>query len=468
MNSLISNDAVNKGSIRVSRVGLGVPAEPLVDCSPPRASFAATSRSESQCMKNRASAFAQRLRRDESAAAGRFRRDRSRSILEARAIPFLTRMGNPAGLAALALFLCVNTTAAGLAKFNASSWLAHSEISDLHPGETKIVELHWTNTLDRAVTLRDPHSTSDHFEVLESPGTVKAGSVGQLRVRIEPPGEGPLNAAILADSAGRTGERFVFTFAGTIRSAEWPSPFDEVRVGGNEAWLSAAQLRQRQEGSVETTLVDIRPAMEFQECAIPGALNLRPVELKVRPALKNRPIILVSRGHDEARWLQERTHLLEAGFRDVRVLQGGMNAWIRQGHPTTGSNGGRRAFSISAREVVALRPLTGWVLEGECGSGALKDFLGVGAVISPSAAPDAQRVLRMASPERSLPAQEAANGDSPLVVFELSDSVEECLRQFLFQIAQSQRRSVTQETFDMSSYIQTFRSSRGTGSCCGR
>lgn len=369
--------------------------------------------------------------------------------------------------AAISLLLVCMTAAAGVARFDASAWLAHSELRDLRPGETQILELGWTNTLDRAVTLRELHSTSDHLEVLGSPGTVEAGAVGQLRVRLEPPGEGPLNTAVLADSEGRTGERFVFTFSGTVRSddgfpSRGTSPVEEA-----EAWLSAAELHQG--GSLGATLVDVRPAPEFQECAIPGALNLSPFELKVRAPLKKRPIVLISRGHEESRWQQERARLLSAGFRDVRLLRGGMNAWIRQGYPTTGSGDGRRAFSLSAREVLAMRPLSGWVLEGDCGSVALRDFLGVVSPgTSPGAASAPQRVLRLASPDRSSPPGETAEADSPLVVFELSDPAEEYLRQFLFQMAQSHRRSVTQDTFDMSSYIQTFRSSRGTGSCCGK
>jgi len=364
---------------------------------------------------------------------------------------------------------------AGVSQFGASSWLAHCELKHLRPGETQIADVVWTNATDRALTLRQLHPTSDHLEVIEAPGTVEAGAAGQLRVRIEPPASGRWNAAIFADPEGQEGERFLFTFSGLVGGTE--GTHAPVEVGNEEpgVWISAADLHSRLAGSAGPILVDVRPAVEFQGGAIPGSLNLSPFELKARASLKNRPLLLISRGHDEAGLLQERTRLLRGGFRDIQILRGGINAWARQGYELTGRGDRRRVLEVSAREVVAMRPLTGWVLEGGGAGSAFRDFLKGGPLETPPRAALASpgdtkplRVLQLASRDRTEPEVEGSKRGGALVVFQLSAGPEECLRQFLFQVAQSQSRSVTQETFDMSSYIRTFRSSRASGNCCGK
>lgn len=100
------------------------------------------------------------------------------------------------------------------------------------------------------------------------------------------------------------------------------------RSGG---WIEAAELRRRLRDDGTVTVLDVRGPDEFNGPLghIRGASNLPVGELPGRltqiNALKDKPVILVCR--TEKRSASAATVLREGGFRDVRVLRGGMERW---------------------------------------------------------------------------------------------------------------------------------------------
>lgn len=107
-----------------------------------------------------------------------------------------------------------------------------------------------------------------------------------------------------------------------------------------DARVSAKDLWEMQETGRRPVLVDVRPAVEFDICALPGSLNLPHADIRRDPSLltalleeknqsDNDVVLLCRRGNDslaDARVLRSRDGTRYARIRDLR---GGLQAWTR-------------------------------------------------------------------------------------------------------------------------------------------
>jgi rhodanese-related sulfurtransferase len=89
-------------------------------------------------------------------------------------------------------------------------------------------------------------------------------------------------------------------------------------------------------GKPETSVADLRLATEFHAFHIASATNLTSAELHGKPYWRNKTLILVGDGKAEAELYRECSRLKQTGYRQVRVLQGGMSSWLSQGKPVIG------------------------------------------------------------------------------------------------------------------------------------
>jgi uncharacterized membrane protein YdjX (TVP38/TMEM64 family)/rhodanese-related sulfurtransferase len=118
-----------------------------------------------------------------------------------------------------------------------------------------------------------------------------------------------------------------------------PRLIRRLRGGTTTRWIETSELANGF-GRDATTMVDVRSPEEFTGPLghIETALNIPLGELPDRlieiDANKNEPVIIVCR--TEKRSANAAALLGEAGFRDVRILRGGMERWIRDGLPVEG------------------------------------------------------------------------------------------------------------------------------------
>ena len=116
-----------------------------------------------------------------------------------------------------------------------------------------------------------------------------------------------------------------------------------LRGGTTTRWIETNELANGF-GRDATTMVDVRSPEEFTGPLghIETALNIPLGELPDRlieiNAHRNEPVIVVCR--TEKRSANAAALLGEAGFRDVRVLRGGMERWLRDGLPVEGRSAG--------------------------------------------------------------------------------------------------------------------------------
>jgi len=123
-----------------------------------------------------------------------------------------------------------------------------------------------------------------------------------------------------------------FTAPGSaaLRGAAEPRPDLACRLGVDQ-WARLA-------GEPQTTLVDVRSAPERELATLDGALPLTAAQLAGKPFLKDKTLVLLGNGKAERELYVACSTLKAQGFRDVRVLQGGMPAWLASGRPVLSRN----------------------------------------------------------------------------------------------------------------------------------
>jgi len=123
--------------------------------------------------------------------------------------------------------------------------------------------------------------------------------------------------------------------------------------------LSVSQLRNRASGVA--LLVDVRSSSEFASGHIPGAINIPMEEIEARldDLDVNLPIVLICQSGKRARMSSS---LLEPCQRQITVLEGGTQAWIRAGFPVVASVRTRWSLERQVRLGAGLLVLAGVIL----------------------------------------------------------------------------------------------------------
>ena len=100
--------------------------------------------------------------------------------------------------------------------------------------------------------------------------------------------------------------------------------------------ITVAELRKLIDDGQEIVILDVRPKeVRVQEGTIPGAVPAHPADTD--PALKGYPreteIIVYCACPNEESAATAAKHLKQAGFKKIRPLLGGIDAWVQAGHP---------------------------------------------------------------------------------------------------------------------------------------
>lgn len=93
------------------------------------------------------------------------------------------------------------------------------------------------------------------------------------------------------------------------------------------------------QGGSDTVLIDTRPAREFSLSHIDNSLNLTTSELRVKAFLQNKSLVLAGSGKGERELYAACGELKRAGFKRVKVLRGGLPAWLAHQQPVIGRMG---------------------------------------------------------------------------------------------------------------------------------
>ena len=100
--------------------------------------------------------------------------------------------------------------------------------------------------------------------------------------------------------------------------------------------ITVAELRKLIDDGQEIVILDVRPKeIRAQEGTIPGAVSAHPADTD--PALedysRDKEIVVYCACPNEASAATAANHLKQAGFKKIRPLLGGIDAWVQAGHP---------------------------------------------------------------------------------------------------------------------------------------
>jgi phage shock protein E len=105
--------------------------------------------------------------------------------------------------------------------------------------------------------------------------------------------------------------------------------------------ITTAELAMRVESGSAPLILDVRTADEYAEAHIPGAININHMELPDRLAelAEHKQDEIVVHCASGRRAALAETALRDAGFADVRDLEGHMQQWIESGYPVQRTEG---------------------------------------------------------------------------------------------------------------------------------
>lgn len=117
--------------------------------------------------------------------------------------------------------------------------------------------------------------------------------------------------------------------------------------------LSASELNTALASNKDVVLVDTRKNLDFTSFSIAGAMNTSVSDIKNKAFLRNKRIVLIGDGKAEEDLYLSCAELKKAAFKDVKVLRGGMLAWVSNEYSVNGRVPGLNQLGI-------LTPLELW------------------------------------------------------------------------------------------------------------
>jgi rhodanese-related sulfurtransferase len=125
-----------------------------------------------------------------------------------------------------------------------------------------------------------------------------------------------------------------------------------IDVGTLKDWLAAGKRAQ---------VVDVRSATEFATAHLPGAINipLEQIEGRTADLEASAPVVLVCQMGGRAR---QAAALLAGSGKDLVVLEGGTEAWLRAGYPAVRLTAARWALERQVRLAAGLLVVVGVLL----------------------------------------------------------------------------------------------------------
>ena len=133
-------------------------------------------------------------------------------------------------------------------------------------------------------------------------------------------------------------------------------PGETIYAPGVEG-MTVRQLNKMSNAHRDFNLIDSRPGKEYRRCHLPGAISIPACASQSATLLKSlekdKTLIVYCGWPDCNRSTTLSGAASRAGFTDIKVLKGGLQAWVDEGHPTVASDG----FILSGQAVLLdLRP----------------------------------------------------------------------------------------------------------------
>ena len=188
------------------------------------------------------------------------------------------------------------------------------------------------NQTRNEIWIQSVESDCDCLQILEKPGQIKGDDKVVLRLVYLSKNEvaALVKVRILYWAAGRSEELVLMYSADVMERPPNKGEGESTRriVPATEQFQITAEAILNRSDCI---VVDVRPSDHFQKVRIPGSLNLPLFAVKTKSILRSRALVLVGDGDFEGALLAEAVAMEAAGYREVKVLMGGISAWEQNG-----------------------------------------------------------------------------------------------------------------------------------------
>ena len=148
----------------------------------------------------------------------------------------------------------------------------------------------------------------------------------------------------------------------TENSVPPPPPVSQPKKHNPALALSVEAVLQKIKAKDDLTLVDVRPAKDFEASHIPDSINIPLFAIKTKPFLKSKPLILIGEGYAFSRMEQECARLRKTGF-PAWYLYGGLSFWSQRNAPLQGNVFAQKEFNkVPARIFFEEKDYADWII----------------------------------------------------------------------------------------------------------
>ena len=254
------------------------------------------------------------------------------------------------------------------------------DIGSVRAGDTAVRELVIKNPGEMPFTIKDVSTSCSSLRVTGAAKSIPQNGSGMIMVEFRPLHSGHADLQMLVETDRATDSLMTLRWSGEVLPA---GVNDQQPVGfaGSNILVGVADFGNAFKGN-DQIILDIRQGSRFDLNHIEGAVNFPLWTLKGMEALKNKSVALVGAGNDDTSLVREAIALQQLGFESIRVLQGGIRAWVLAGLPVTGSDLDTTQTALIDPLDFLSSPQDGWlILETNSGPSAKNTIPGSARVL---------------------------------------------------------------------------------------
>lgn len=182
------------------------------------------------------------------------------------------------------------------------------------------------NTNDAPVMIQAVVPSCDCIHVTNWPASVAGGATGAVEIVFIPDKVGQVDYRVFVKIASSNPPELEYAIQGVVTSA--PA---SRRERDWQLYLDAKAADDLVHNPGHAIWVDVRSSTAHMQARIANSIQMPLYAVKTKGFLRERKVVLVDEGCGSPAVENETRRLRAAGFQDVSIWHGGLNAWQRQG-----------------------------------------------------------------------------------------------------------------------------------------
>lgn len=212
------------------------------------------------------------------------------------------------------------------------------------------------NTNDAPVTIQAVVPSCDCIHVTNWPASVAGGATGAVEIVFIPDKVGQVDYRVFVKLAAADSPEWEYALQGVVTAVS-----DSRRERDWQLYLDAEAADDLVHNPGHAIWVDVRSSTAHMQARIANSIQMPLYAVKTKGFLRERKVVLVDEGCGSPAVENETRRLRAAGFQDVSIWYGGLNAWQRRGGPLEGPAAATVA-QVPPATLAAVIPAPDWLV----------------------------------------------------------------------------------------------------------